>query len=98
MAAPSNKAGGGSRAPLAEPSEISSPLAQYAALCAELVLFPDASEAIFQRYGLGSTEMRSAVDAAWKERFSERPAEYARWQELYRRYHAHFTKRRAPAE
>ncbi|WP_437504962.1 hypothetical protein [Sorangium sp. So ce1099] len=98
MAAPSRKAGGGSQAPLAEPSEISLPLAQYAALCAELVLFPDASEAIFQRYGLGSTEMRSAVDAAWKERFSERPAEYARWQGLYRSYHAHFTKRGAPAE
>ncbi|MGK3976641.1 hypothetical protein WMF38_33675 [Sorangium sp. So ce118] len=98
MAAPSSKAGGGSRAPLAEPSEIALPLAQYAALCAELVLFPDASEAIFQRYDLGSTEMRSAVDAAWKERFSESPAEYARWQELYRRYHAHFTKRGAPAE
>ncbi|HTN91946.1 MAG TPA: hypothetical protein VL242_50100 [Sorangium sp.] len=98
IAASSSKAGGGSQAPLAEPSEISLPLAQYAALCAELVLFPDASEAIFQRYGLGSTEMRSAVDAAWKERLSERPAEYARWQELYRRHHAHFRNRGAPAE
>ncbi|KYF77618.1 hypothetical protein BE17_42670 [Sorangium cellulosum] len=98
MAAPSSKVGGGSQAPLVEPIELSLPLDQYAALCAELVLFPDASEAIFRRYGLGSTEMRLAVDAAWKERLSKRPAEYARWQQLYRNHHAHFTKRGAPAE
>ncbi|MGK3988027.1 hypothetical protein WME99_33600 [Sorangium sp. So ce136] len=94
----SNKAGGGGQAPLAEPIEVVLPLARYAALCAELLVRPDASEAIFQRYGLGSTEMRSAVDAAWKERLSKHPAEYARWQELYRRYHAKFAKRGAPAE
>ncbi|WP_437731445.1 hypothetical protein [Sorangium sp. So ce1335] len=83
--------------PLAEPIEIVLPLVQYAALCAELVVFPDAAEAVFQRYGLGSIEMRSAIDAAWKARLSKEPAEYAKWQEMYRRYHAHFAKQGAPA-
>ncbi|AUX28183.1 MULTISPECIES: hypothetical protein [Sorangium] len=82
---------------LAEPLEIVLPLAQYAALCAELALFPDAAEKIFQRYGLGSAEKRSAVDTAWKERLHEHPTEYARWQEMYRRCHAHFAKRGTPA-
>ncbi|XXT20147.1 hypothetical protein WME94_01095 [Sorangium sp. So ce429] len=73
------------------------PLDQYAALCAELALFPEAAEAAFQRYELGSSEMRSAVDAAWKERLRDHPAEYARWQELYWHHHARFAKRGTPA-
>ncbi len=72
------------------------PLARYAALCAELVFYPDAAEDIFQRYGLRSAELRSAVDVAWKERLRQQPAEYARWQEMYRRYHAHFARRGTP--
>ncbi|WP_437338493.1 hypothetical protein [Sorangium sp. So ce394] len=97
LPAPSSNPGSGDPAPLREPIETILPLAQYAALCAELALFPKAAEEIFERYGLGFVEKRSAVDAGWKERFRERPDEYARWQDLYRRYHAHFATRGAPA-
>lgn len=69
-------------------------LAQYASLCAELAVFPEKTEGIFWRYGLGADEKRSAVDAAWKERLRHEPAAYDAWQELYRRYHAHWTKQR----
>ncbi|XXX74138.1 hypothetical protein WMF30_41485 [Sorangium sp. So ce134] len=93
---PSSKASTSDLAPLGEPIAIVLPLAQYAALCAELALSPDAAEEIFRRYGLGSSEQRSAVDAAWKERLSKHPAEYAKWQEMYRRYYAHFAKRGTP--
>ncbi|WP_437816527.1 hypothetical protein [Sorangium sp. So ce1078] len=94
---PSSKAGTSDLASLGEPIEIVLPLAQYAALCAELALFPAAAEEIFRRYGLGSVEKRSAVDTAWKERLREQPTEYARWEEMYRRCHANFAKRGAPA-
>ncbi|WP_438015115.1 hypothetical protein WMF18_30095 [Sorangium sp. So ce315] len=93
---PSSNAGGSGPAPVAEPIETILSLPQYAALCAELALSPGAAEAIFRRYGLDSSERRSAVDAAWKERLSKHPAEYARWQEMYRHYHAHLAKRGTP--
>ncbi|WP_437763416.1 hypothetical protein WMF27_41095 [Sorangium sp. So ce281] len=94
--APSSTAGDGGTAPPSEPLETILPLARYAALCAELALSPAMAESIFQRYGLGSSEMRSAVDAAWRERLREHPAEYARWQDMYQRYYAHFARRGAP--
>ncbi|XXT19878.1 hypothetical protein WME94_57620 [Sorangium sp. So ce429] len=94
---PSGNAGSSGPAPGVEPIELVLPLAQYAALCAELAWSPGAAEAIFRRYGLGSGEKRSAVDAAWKERLRQHPAEYAKWQEMYWRYHAHFAKRNKPA-
>ncbi|WP_437277845.1 hypothetical protein WME90_42530 [Sorangium sp. So ce375] len=93
---PSSTAGDGGTAPPSEPLETILPLAQYAALCAELALCPTTAEEIFRRYGLGSGEMRSAVDAAWKERLREHPAEYSRWQDMYQRYYAHFARRGAP--
>ncbi|WP_437763139.1 hypothetical protein WME77_34560 [Sorangium sp. So ce764] len=67
------------------------------ALCAELASSPDAAVEVFRRYGLGSSERRSAVDAAWKERLREHPAEYARWQDMYQRYCARSARRGAPA-
>ncbi|WP_437631290.1 hypothetical protein [Sorangium sp. So ce854] len=93
---PSSNVDSGGPAPVAGPIEAVLSLPQYAALCAELALSPDAAEAIFQRYGLDSSERRSAVDAAWKERLSKQSAEYAQWQEMYRHYHAHFAKRGTP--
>ncbi|WP_438023566.1 hypothetical protein [Sorangium sp. So ce233] len=93
---PSSNAGSSGPAPVAEPIETILSLPQYAALCAELALSPGAAEAIFRRYGLDSSERRSAVDAAWKQRLSKHPAEYAKWQEMYRYYHAHFPKRGTP--
>ncbi|WP_437731464.1 hypothetical protein [Sorangium sp. So ce1335] len=94
---PPGNTANGIPARLPEPLEMILPLSRYAALCAELALSPDAAEAVFQRYGLGSSEVRSAVDAAWKQRLRERPTEYAAWEDMYRRYHAHFAKRGAPA-
>ncbi|WP_437982674.1 hypothetical protein [Sorangium sp. So ce117] len=94
---PSSTAGEGGMAPLPGSLETILPLAQYAALCAELALSPAMAKSIFQRYGLGSGEVRSVVDAAWKERLRGSPAEYARWQDLVQRYYAHFARRGAPA-
>ncbi|XXX80851.1 hypothetical protein WMF30_19025 [Sorangium sp. So ce134] len=71
-------------------------LAQHASLCAELAVSPGAAEAIYARYGLESREERAAVDAAWRRRLADAPAERAAWQELYRRYNAYFTGRGAP--
>ncbi|KYG10925.1 hypothetical protein BE21_09550 [Sorangium cellulosum] len=93
---PPTKASTSGPAPRAESIDVVLPLAQYAALCAELALSPSAVEAIFRRYGLDSDERRSTIDAAWKERLSKHPAEYAKWQELFRLYHAHFAKRDTP--
>ncbi len=81
------------RAGVAEPLHVLS-LAQYASLCVELAVFPEEAEGIFRRYGLDAGEKRSAIDAAWKERLRNEPAEYEAWQELYRRYHAHWAKQR----
>ncbi|WP_438040153.1 hypothetical protein [Sorangium sp. So ce128] len=96
LSRPSSTAGDGSTVPLPESLETILPLAQYAALCAELALCPTTAEEIFRRYGLGSGEMRSAVDSAWKERLRGNPAEYSRWQDMYQRYYAHFARRGAP--
>jgi hypothetical protein len=68
-------------------------LEQYAALCAELAVFPAASESIFQRYGLTDEDRRSAVDAAWKARLVHQPSRYREWQELYLRYYTYWTSR-----
>ncbi|WP_437972225.1 hypothetical protein WMF04_24300 [Sorangium sp. So ce260] len=94
--APSSTAGGVGAAPRTETLDQVLPLAQYAALCAELAVCPDDAEETFRRYGLGSGDRRSSIDAAWKERLRNSPADYARWQEMYRRYHAHFTKQGTP--
>ncbi|WP_437314384.1 hypothetical protein [Sorangium sp. So ce385] len=96
LSGPSSTAGGGGAAPLPDSLDTILPLAAYAALCAELALSPATAEEIFRRYGLGSGEMRSAVDAAWKERLRGDPAERSRWQDIYQRYYAHFARRGAP--
>ncbi|WP_437485808.1 hypothetical protein WME75_01895 [Sorangium sp. So ce1014] len=93
---PLSTAGDASTAPLHEAPDMILPLTQYAALCAELALSPATAEEIFRRYGLGSGEMRSAVDAAWKERLRGDPAEYSRWQDIYQHYYAHFARRGTP--
>lgn len=63
-------------------------ISQYASLCAELTVFPEAAEGIFRRYGLDDDEKRSTVDAAWKERLRLDRAEYNQWLDLYQRYRA----------
>ena len=65
-------------------------LAQYASLCAELTVFPEASEQTFHRYGLAAKPRRIAVDLAWQERLKRNAAEQVEWQRLYQHYQAHF--------
>lgn len=77
-------------APLQGPKGLS--LEQYAALCAELAVFPDASEVTFVRYGLGDLGERSAADIAWQERLRADPAQMQRWQSLYLHYHEHYSQ------
>ena len=83
-------------APVADPLESVLPLARYARLCAELALFPHEAEEIFRRYGLERVEERTAVDAAWKERFRHDPRQYGVWEVMYQRYYR-WAKRDAPA-
>ena len=55
-------------------------LQHYASLCAELAVFRDRSEAIFQHYGLGNPRDRVAVDLLWQERLRRNPTENQGWQ------------------
>lgn len=67
-------------------------LQQYASLCAELAVFRDRTDAIFQRYGLADPRDRAAVDLSWKERLRRIPAENQGWQALYQRWVEHFER------
>jgi hypothetical protein len=70
-------------------------LQQYASLCAELAVFQDRTEAIFQQYGLGDPRDRLALDQAWQERLRQSPDEHQGWQALYRRWVEHFEEAKA---
>ncbi|XXY16362.1 HEAT repeat domain-containing protein [Sorangium sp. So ce216] len=69
-------------------------LAQYAALCAELAVFPEQAEAIFERYGLSVPRDRLMVDLTWQERLRRDPAEHQQWQARYRHHVAYWTEQR----
>lgn len=66
---------------------------QYAALCAEIAVFPTTSEAIFAKYGLASAKDRMTADIGWQERLRGDAALMARWQGLYLHYHEHYSRR-----
>jgi len=72
-------------------------LEQYAALCAEVAVFPQTAEAIFAKYGLGASRDRLTADLAWQERLRADNALMQRWQSLYLHYHeyhhSHSSKR-----
>ena len=68
-------------------------LEQYAALCAELAASPQATDAVFTRYGLVSGDDRSQVDLSWRERLRRNPVEYKLWQDHYQRYLAYWQER-----
>ncbi len=63
---------------------------QYAALCAEVTIFPDRADAIFAQYGLGVRKDRLTADAAWQDRLRADHALMARWQSLYLYYHEYY--------
>ena len=74
-------------------------LEQYASLCAELAVFPQHVEAIFQRYGLVSLQSRLTVDLTWRERLRRDVARHHAWQSLYQRYQTYWadpTRRDGP--
>ena len=73
---------------------------QYASLCAELAVFPQHVEAIFQRYGLVSLQSRLTVDLTWRERLRRDVARHHAWQSLYQRYQTYWadpTRRDGPS-
>jgi hypothetical protein len=67
-------------------------MAQYASLCAELAVFPAATEQIFQRYGLTAASQRVSIDRAWKARLQSNAVEHKEWTQLYQHYHAVLTE------
>lgn len=81
-------------APVVAPAPESEPvpltLAQYASLCAELTVFPAATEQTFLRYGLAAPARRVAIDLKWQERLRRSPADYTEWQRLYQHYQTYF--------
>jgi hypothetical protein len=78
--------------PSTEPNhQVELTMAQYASLCAELSVFPAASEKTFVSYGLMSAQDRTRVDAYWKQRLASSPEEYRQWQGFYQRFHIYWT-------
>jgi hypothetical protein len=78
--------------PAARP-EAALTLAEYASLCAELAVFPQMSEQIFQRYGLAVVRERLAVDLGWQERLRRSASEYQEWNRLYQHYFARWSEK-----
>lgn len=67
---------------------------QYAALCAEVNVYPQSAEAIFTQYGLASRKDRLTADAGWQERLRADPVLMQRWQALYLHYHDYYSRLR----
>jgi len=65
---------------------------QYAALCAEVAVFPERGEAIFTQYGLAERKDRITADLAWQDRLRADNALMARWQSLYLYYHDYYQR------
>jgi hypothetical protein len=63
-------------------------LEQYAALWAELAVFPDRSASILPRYGLPDDDARKKLNEAWGRRFVKEPALRRTWMELCARHRA----------
>jgi hypothetical protein len=74
----------------AGPATLRLSLDRYAALCAELSVFPDRAELVFGRYGLADRRHRLEVDLGWQAQLRHYPALFAQWQALYQRWCAHF--------
>jgi len=65
---------------------------QYAALCAEVAVSPQAADAIFTKYGLGARRDQITADLAWQERLRADNALMLKWQSLYLHYHEHYSR------
>jgi hypothetical protein len=69
-------------------------LDQYAALCAEIAVFPEQAERVLRQYGFLSLDEKRALDRVWHERLRLDSTEHREWQVLYERYKHYFS---APA-
>ncbi len=83
VSAPSAPAPGIAAVPLAASS-----LDQYAYLCAELAVFPQHTEAIFDRHGFTDPQQRLIADRYWKELLHRDPGAQQQWRIAYAHYHA----------
>lgn len=63
-------------------------LERYAALQAELTLFPQWASSIRTRYGLPDEAAWQKLDSTWKARLAADAGLYQRWYSLYTRYRA----------
>jgi hypothetical protein len=75
----------------AGPSKLS--LEQYASLCAELAVFPQHVEAIFERYQLLDLRERQTEDLGWQDRLRRNVAEQQEWQARYSAYFTYWSER-----
>jgi hypothetical protein len=71
------------------------PLATYAALCAELVVFPGRSAEVLAKYRITSETARTALEEHWLSRFAEHPGTKAEWQRLLAQYREHLERQAA---
>jgi hypothetical protein len=59
---------------------------QYAAFCAELVVFADHAVDVHRKYGVLTVDARAALDKAFVQRFSAEPGLQQRWRALVVHY------------
>jgi hypothetical protein len=64
-------------------------IARFAAFCAELEVFPETADETFRRYGVGSVRAWRDLDAKWRARLVENPAEQKTWEQLHQSYLEH---------
>lgn len=83
---------GGGPVPASSTGHFGLSIEQYAALCAEVAVFPQAAEATFAKHGLAARKDRLTADLAWQERLRDDPALMQRWQGLYLHYHEHYSR------
>jgi hypothetical protein len=86
---------GGGPVPAKSTGHFGLSMEQYAALCAEIAVFPRTGEAIFAKYGLASLKDRMTADLGWQERLRADAALMARWQSLYLHYHEWYSRQGA---
>ncbi len=81
-------------APAAPPAPVGLTVEQYASLCVERMMYPQAGQSVAQRYGVPTPEALHALDAQWQHRFGAEPGLHQRWQLAYQQYEAWLRQQR----
>jgi hypothetical protein len=68
------------------------PLQTYAALCAELAVFPNTTAAVLAKYAVAGDAARAALDQDWHKRFDEHPETREEWERLAAEHRARLEK------